>query len=315
MTGSTPVLQTDALSVHYQAGRKTVRAVDQVSISLERGQTLAIVGESGCGKSSLARALVGLETPTHGTVSINGRNAIGSSRADRAALRNAVQMIFQDPYSSFNPRKTIGSSLQDALRLSGKTGTDQRAWRDFLLDAVSLGPDVLSKYPHEFSGGQRQRLAIVRALSTGAKIIVCDEPVSALDVSVQGQILNTMMALQAELQLSFVFISHDLAVVKHVADEVLVMYLGKVMEAGPRESFWPQAAHPYSLLLMNAVPGVQGSQRMKAKGGGSEIATAIDPPAGCVFHTRCPSVIDACRTETPPLAPRTAGRDAACHCV
>lgn len=314
MVPSDLALRTDALTVHYTVGRQTVHAVESVSLELKRGETLAIVGESGCGKSSLARTIVGLETPKSGTIIVNGVDVSSLKGARRNDLHNAIQMVFQDPYASFNPRKKIGRSLQNALTISGKSLEEQLEWREYLLTAVALNEDVLAKYPHEFSGGQRQRLAIVRALCTGAKIIVCDEPVSALDVSVQGQILNMMVDLQSRLGLSYLFISHDLAVVKHIADYVAVMYLGKVMEQGPRSSFWPDAAHPYSEMLMNAVPGVS---RPPAEPNGKladEDVSALNPPPGCVFHTRCPAAIEDCSREVPILRPEKRQRAIACHC-
>ncbi|WJR76806.1 oligopeptide/dipeptide ABC transporter ATP-binding protein [Bradyrhizobium sp. NP1] len=301
------VLRADNVGVDYTVAGKVVRAVESVTIELRKGETLAIVGESGCGKSSLARTLVGLVQPTRGTITISPGDTVAMAR------QNAIQMVFQDPYSSFNPRKRISRSLDDALALSDRSQSQHNEWRDFLIKTVGFGPEVLTRYPHEFSGGQRQRLAIVRALCTGAKIVVFDEPVSALDVSVQAQILNMMADLQVELGLSYVFISHDLAVVKHISDYIAVMYLGRVVEEGPRSTFWPDAKHPYTNMLMNAVPGV--AQSCGAQQGPKEAidVTAINPPKGCVFSPRCPNRQDICSNAAPELRAEARGRKIACH--
>ncbi|MDF0597617.1 oligopeptide/dipeptide ABC transporter ATP-binding protein [Psychromarinibacter halotolerans] len=302
------VLKADRVGVTYGSGHKAVHAVHEVSLELKRGETLAIVGESGCGKSSLARALVGLTDPTSGAITF-------PADTGTAPDGTRIQMVFQDPFSSFNPRKRIRRSIADALALLDKSEAEKIAFRDHLLEKVGFGPEVLDRFPHEFSGGQRQRLGIVRALATGARIIVFDEPVSALDVSVQAQILNMIADMQAELGLSYVFISHDLAVVKHIADRIAIMYLGRVVEEGARASFWSDSSHPYSQILMDAVPGAE--QTPEPEGGAPVVdaseVTAMAPPPGCVFHPRCALRKPVCETKVPVLRDEADDRRIACH--
>jgi peptide/nickel transport system ATP-binding protein len=292
--------------------RQYLKAVDGVSFDVEKGETFALVGESGSGKSTVARMVVGLLPPTSGEVKITGISmANPAALAERQRLRRRIQMIFQDPYASLNPRWRVDRIVAEPIRafrlIEGER--DIRARVGELLTLVGLHPDDGQKYPHEFSGGQRQRIAIARALASNAEFIVCDEPTSALDVSVQAQILNLMRDLQDKFGLTYLFISHNLAVVRHMANRIGVMYLGRIVEISGGRELFAQPKHPYTRMLLDAVPdvGITGRQRIPVKG---EIPNPINPPTGCPFNPRCPFANERCRTEVPPLAERVA-----CHAV
>jgi dipeptide transport system ATP-binding protein len=292
-----------------------LQAVGGVSFSIESGRTLAVVGESGCGKSTLARVVSLLEAPTSGTLTLAGVDAVRATPRERQALRRSVQMVFQNPYGSLNPRKKIGAILEAPLEINTTLPAAERAERaKAMLARVGLRPEHYVRYPHMFSGGQRQRIAIARALMLNPALVVADEPVSALDVSVQAQVLNLMADLQDELRLAYLFISHDLGVVRHIAHEVLVMYLGLAMEQGPTERIFARPLHPYTAALLDSVPAMAGSgtgrRRRVALSG--ELPSPLNPPRGCVFSTRCPHAIERCHAERP--ATRAIdGRQVACH--
>jgi peptide/nickel transport system ATP-binding protein len=294
-------------------GRRTLRAVDGVSFDIPKGTTLSLVGESGCGKSTVARLVVGLYRPTRGSVRFDGRD-LAEARAD-SRQRSRMQMIFQDPYASLNPRWRVGDIIAEPIRAFGLVdGREaQRARVGELLTQVGLSPLDAQKFPHEFSGGQRQRISIARALSSNPEFLVCDEPTSALDVSVQAQILNLMKELQARLGLTYLFISHNLAVVRQVSDRIGVMYLGKVVELAPAETLFTTPRHPYTRALMEAIPDLEMTGRARVPVGG-EVPSPITPPPGCAFHPRCPLANARCKAEVPAMKP--AG-DAlvACHAV
>jgi dipeptide transport system ATP-binding protein len=299
------LLEARALRLQYRVGsqffgRRTVTAVDGVSFSLEPGMTVAVVGESGCGKSSLARLACLLETPTDGALLIDGAPTIGASGKGLLNLRRTVQMVFQNPYGSLNPRKTIGSILGEPLAIHGIGSKAERIGAArAILDKVGLRQDQLDRYPHMFSGGQRQRIAIARALMLRPRLVIADEPISALDVSVQAQILNLMMDLQDEFGLAYLFISHDLAVVRHIAASVLVMYLGRVVEQGPVGSIFDEPHHPYTQSLLQSTPSAHRSGTATRLRG--EPPSPLAPPSGCAFHTRCPIATDLCAQSRPEL--------------
>lgn len=296
--------------------RQQVHAVDGVSFSIRRGQTLALVGESGCGKSTVARLLVGLYPPSAGTLRFDGqdtRQVLASSQA--AALRRRMQMIFQDPYASLNPRWRVRDIVAEPLRehklLSDDSALDQRVGE--LLQSVGLAAADAIKFPHQFSGGQRQRISIARALATQPEFLVCDEPTSALDVSVQAQVLNIMKDLQRERGLTYLFISHNLAVVRHVADEVGVMYLGRLVEVSPKRTLFAAPRHPYTRMLLDAIPDIHMTGRARTPVQG-EVPNPLNPPTGCAFHPRCPHANARCSAERPVLIARD-GIQVACHAV
>jgi dipeptide transport system ATP-binding protein len=289
-----------------------LQAVGGVSFAIEAGKTLAVVGESGCGKSTLARMVALIEKPTDGTLVLDGSDAVATPHADRGRLRQAVQLVFQNPYASLNPRKKISAVLEDPLKINTSMGKAQRAERSrAMLAQVGLRPEYANRYPHMFSGGQRQRIAIARALLLNPKLLVADEPVSALDVSIQAQVLNLLSDLQAEFKLAYLFISHDLAVVRHIAHEVLVMYLGHVMEQGPKDKVFSRPLHPYTQALLASTPGVgrRDVQRIVLKG---ELPSPLNPPSGCVFSSRCPYAVERCHAERP-LPQVVDERIVACH--
>ena len=291
-----------------------VRAVDGVSFSVRRGQTFGLVGESGCGKSTLGRSIVRLQSPTAGQVLLEGEDIAGLSRRDLMPYRRRMQMIFQDPYASLSPRRTVEQTLREPLDVHkvGNAGERSRRVRE-LLDVVGLSSRALDRYPHEFSGGQRQRVGIARALALEPQLIVADEPVSALDVSVQSQILNLVEDLQAEHGIAFIFIAHDLAVIQHVSDVVGVMYLGRLVEIAGSQALYAEPKHPYTRALMSAIPQPEpGSGRKRIVLGG-EVPSPMKPPPGCPFHTRCPKVMDRCRSEAPEL--RNLGNESSPHWV
>jgi dipeptide transport system ATP-binding protein len=296
------------------AGTATLRAVDNVSFTLAAGETLGIVGESGCGKSTLARLVTLIEPPTAGSLRIIGVDVakIGDE-SERALLRRTVQMVFQNPYGSLNPRKKVGAILEEPLVINTKLGAAEReaAARD-MMTKVGLRPEHYQRYPHMFSGGQRQRIAIARALMLRPRLVVADEPVSALDVSIQAQVLNLLKDLQEEFHLSYLFISHDLGVVRHIADDLLVMYLGRAAEQGPKKTIFERPLHPYTQALLASTPGIElgkKRQRIILKG---ELPSPIDPPSGCAFNTRCPHATERCRAERPEHRP-VGGRLVSCH--
>jgi dipeptide transport system ATP-binding protein len=289
-----------------------LQAVGGISFTIEAGKTLAVVGESGCGKSTLARMVCMIEKPVGGTLMLDGADAVNTPAQDKRRLRKAVQLVFQNPYGSLNPRKKISAVLEDPLAINTSMTPSQRSERaQAMLAQVGLRPEYANRYPHMFSGGQRQRIAIARALMLNPKLLVADEPVSALDVSIQAQVLNLLADLQQQFQLAYLFISHDLAVVKHIAHEVLVMYLGHVMEQGPKEAIFTRPSHPYTQALLASTPGVGGRnvQRIVLKG---ELPSPLNPPSGCVFSSRCPYAVERCRAERP-LPREVDGRIAACH--
>ncbi|MFS2098406.1 dipeptide ABC transporter ATP-binding protein [Variovorax sp. Varisp85] len=275
-----------------------LRAVGDISFRIERGRTLAVVGESGCGKSTLARMVALIEKPTAGQLTLVGADAVNPPSERRRELRQAVQLVFQNPYGSLNPRKKISTVLEDPLAINTTMGKSERAAKaGDMLARVGLRPEYANRYPHMFSGGQRQRIAIARALMLNPRLLVADEPVSALDVSIQAQVLNLLADLQAELGLAYLFISHDLGVVRHIAHDVLVMYLGHAVEQGPKSRIFARPLHPYTQALLASTPGLS-SRRIVLKG---ELPSPLSPPPGCVFSTRCPHVQPRCREERPLL--------------
>ncbi|WP_249150014.1 ABC transporter ATP-binding protein [Bradyrhizobium liaoningense] len=315
------LLEVEGLVKHFVAERSLlgralahVKAVDGVSFSLEAGKTLALVGESGCGKSTVSRLVLRLIEPDAGTVRFDGRDLLSLDAEALRAFRREAQIIFQDPYASLNPRMTVGQILTEPLALHDLVPPAQRRERVAeLLRLVGLEPRLARRYPHEFSGGQRQRIAIARALAVEPKLIVCDEPVSALDVSIRSQILNLLRELQDRLGLAYIFVSHDLAVVKHIADHVAVMNLGQIVETAQADALFAAPRHPYSRALLSAIPLPQPKAKRTTVLLEGEIPSALNPPAGCRFHTRCPFVIERCRTEAPELVADGAGHAAACH--
>ncbi len=292
--------------------RATVHALDGVSFSLHAGRTLAVVGESGSGKSTLARLLTLIETPTAGSLLIDGEDVAHASASTRARLRREVQIVFQNPYGSLNPRQTIGKALEEPLIVNTRLKpAERKAEALSIMAKVGLRPETYHRYPHMFSGGQRQRIAIARALMLKPKILVLDEPVSALDVSIRAQTLNLLASLQEEFELAYVFVSHDLSVVRHIADEVMVIYLGNAVELGPREAIFVSPRHPYTQALLSATPVADPAVRRNRILLSGEPPSPFAPPPGCPFQTRCPAAFDRCRIEKPPLELKQ-GRKVAC---
>ena len=316
------LLEVEGLAKHYPMRRGlvlsrtvgNVRAVDGIGFTLDRGETLALVGESGCGKSTMARLVLRLIEPTAGRVLFEGKDITKLDGAALRKIRRRMQIVFQDPFASLNPRMTVGEILEEPLIVHAIGDRPARRARVAeLLELVGLAPYHAGRYPHEFSGGQRQRIGIARALAVEPALIVLDEPVSALDVSIQAQVVNLLKDLQVRLGLSYLFIAHDLAVVKHVADRVAVMYLGRIVEIGPKARVFANPLHPYTRLLLSAIPRPDPHRRLARQVPGGDVPSPAAIPAGCRFHTRCPFVIDICRTEDPELRPIETAHQSACH--
>jgi len=319
-----PLVEVEHLVKHFpiKAGLLIDRTVDQVhavedvSFRVEQGETLGLVGESGCGKSTLCRTILRLEDPTGGRVVFEGRDITDLPRRQLRSLRSEAQMIFQDPYASLNPRKRVGQIIGDPMRLHGvAAGAERRRAIQRLLERVGLSPEHFNRFPHEFSGGQRQRIGIARALALEPKLIVADEPVSALDVSIQAQIINLLKDLQSEMGLTYIFVAHDLGVVRHVSDRIAVMYLGKVVEVSPAEELYTKPIHPYAVALLSAIP-IPDPRENAAREPlvlEGDVPSPIDPPPACRFHTRCPRATEVCRRVEPPLVDYGNGHLAACH--
>jgi peptide/nickel transport system ATP-binding protein len=321
MADTAPLLSVEDLEVHFpirggvlQRRSGTVKAVDGVSFDIARGETLSLVGESGCGKSTTGLALMGLIKPTGGRVTFDGQEIRSFNRRALKSYRRRMQIVFQDPFSSLNPRHRVRDAIRVALDIHG-VGTRRQRDEEVagLMQRVGLRPDQADNFPHQFSGGQRQRIGIARALALKPDIIVCDEPVSALDVSVQAQILNLLADLQRDLGVAYLFISHDLGVVEHISDRVAVMYLGKIVEIASKPAIFAAPTHPYTEKLMRSAPTLDPRQRHSFSASTDELPSAINKPSGCPFHTRCPLATAVCTSTEPPLTPRADGRLVACH--
>ncbi len=295
---------------------EVLHAVDHVSLTVRRGETLGLVGETGSGKTTLGRLVLRLYRPTSGDLLYRDRSVLGMGRGDDQRLRKAVQTIFQDPYSSLNPTMSVGAILGEVLRFHGVCSRAELAGRVAdLLTTVGLAPDMAGRKPHEFSGGQRQRIGIARALAVDPEFIVADEPLSALDVSIQAQVLNLLMRLQDDAGLTYLFITHDLEVARHLSQRVAVMYLGSIVEVAPTEALFADALHPYTRALLAAAPKLGAGRRHRPPAVRGDLPNAIERPSGCHFHPRCPLAVDVCRTETPALRPAGDGRQVSCHLV
>ncbi|ODG90199.1 MULTISPECIES: dipeptide ABC transporter ATP-binding protein [Bacillaceae] len=293
-----------------------VKAVDDISFHIYEGETLSIVGESGCGKSTTGRAILRLDEPTSGSIHFKEKDLLSLGKKEMRKIRKDLQVIFQDPFASLNPRQTIGQILGEALAIQNVVPKEERKARiEELLGHVGLRPEAMERYPHEFSGGQRQRVGIARALAVDPKLIICDEAVSALDVSIQAQVLNLLKSLQKKFSLTFLFISHDLGVVRHISDRVMVMYLGKIVEIADKKSIFENPQHPYTRALLSAIPvpnPVHQRERIILTG---DVPSPINPPSGCRFHTRCPFAIDICKTKAPELKLSEQNHQVACHII
>ncbi|MYL44493.1 ABC transporter ATP-binding protein [Virgibacillus halodenitrificans] len=320
----TTVLQVKGLKQYFPVKKEKIRqekqyvkAVDDISFAIEKGTTLSIVGESGCGKSTTGRAILRLEEPTDGEILYKDTDLAKISKRQLKKVRGEIQVIFQDPFASLNPRRTIRKMLNEAMEIQQVGDRQNREARMLeLMSLVGLPPDSLERLPHEFSGGQRQRIGIARALSVNPEVIICDEAVSALDVSIQAQIINLLKKLQKQFNLTYVFISHDLSVVRHISDRVMVMYLGKIVEIADKKDLFDKPLHPYTKALLSAIPTTDlDSQRKEIEISG-DVPSPINPPSGCRFHTRCPFATEKCRQEEPSLQVKMNGSDnhlAACH--
>jgi oligopeptide/dipeptide ABC transporter, ATP-binding protein, C-terminal domain len=308
------LLKAEHLKKYFKSPHGTVKAVDDVSLEIYEGETLALVGESGCGKSTLGRVILNLITPTSGTVTFDGTDITALHGKTLRNMRAQMQLVFQDPFSSLDPRFTVGQIIAEPLQNMGLSKQEQQKRVLELMDRVSLQPEHYSRYPHQFSGGQRQRIGIARALAPNPRLIVCDEPVSALDVSIQAQILNLLKKLQSQSNLTYLFISHDLAVVRYISDRVCVMFLGQICELCSTVEAYEKPLHPYTRMLIDSAPepdpDFHREDRMLLQG---ELPSPVNPPAGCRFCTRCPFATDVCRTVHPELKEYTPGHFCACH--
>ena len=319
-TADTPVvLESRELAKHYPVSqglfkpKALARALDGVSFTLAAGRTLAVVGESGCGKSTLARQLTMIESPTRGALLLGGADVTHADADERKRIRQRVQMVFQNPFASLNPRKKVGLALEEPLAINTPLAAAERTERARAMMArVGLRPEHYARYPHMFSGGQRQRIAIARALMLQPAIVVADEPVSALDVSIQAQVLNLLMDLQEETRVAYVFISHNLAVVELIADEVIVMYLGKIVEHAPKKTLFSLPRHPYTRALLASTPRIDKAARQERQVLGGELPSPLNPPSGCAFHKRCPHAAPRCAVEVPVLEEIGGGQRVAC---
>lgn len=315
-----PLLEVKQLAMHFPGPRKNffhagkpVRSVDGVDLQIGRGKTLGLVGESGCGKTTTARLIMRLLTPTKGTIRLDGQDITTLSQSELRPLRASFQMIAQDPFSSLNPRMRVGRLLREPMQIAGIAAEEQMERLQTSLARVGLSAAHASRFPHEFSGGQRQRIAIARSLMLNPKLLICDEPVSALDVSVQAQIVNLLQDLQDELGLTYLFVSHDLSIVRHISSDVAVMYLGKIVEYGARDEIFARPRHPYTHALLSSIPKVGVKTRSPRVVLHGDLPSPIDPPSGCRFHTRCPHAQALCRTEEPLLSRDSNGHSVACH--
>jgi len=318
--GAAPVLAVENLRKHFPIRRgllsapDQVLAVDGVSFAIAEGETLGLVGESGCGKSTVGRAILRLFEPTAGAIRVAGQDITRLTNREMRPFRRELQIIFQDPFSSLNPRMTAGHIVGEPLRTHGlASGKDLRERVAQLFDRVGLSRAQMGNYPHQFSGGQRQRIGIARALALNPRLIVCDEPVSALDVSIQAQVINLLMDLQRDLKLSYLFISHNLAVVEHISHRIAVMYLGRIVEIADKAAIFTRPSHPYTEALLAAVPVPDPTIRNTARVLQGDVPSPVHPPSGCRFHTRCPYVFDRCKVETPLLREVAPGQQVACH--
>lgn len=318
-----PILEVSGLKMHFPVKdgimlrtSKFNKAVDDVSFHIMPGETLGLVGESGCGKSTLGRCIARLYQPTAGSIKFEGNEITGLGSRALMPYRQHIQMIFQDPMESLNSRHTIGDILEEPFiihKIGDKVSRKKRVKE--LLEIVGLPARSVSRYPFEFSGGQRQRICIARSIALNPKLIICDEPVSALDVSIQSQILNLMNDLQQEFNLSYLFIAHDLAVVKHISDRIAIMYLGRIVESGEGQEIYKNPLHPYTRSLMSAIPVPDPHRKIKRQIISGDVPSPINPPSGCTFHPRCPEVIDECKYKVPSLDTITQGHKASCHLI
>ena len=319
--GHLPLLEVENLKQYYPIrggllGKVVnhVKAVDGVSFTIYPGETLGVVGESGCGKSTTGRSILRLEEPTEGSVVFRGDNIMNYSKEQMRKIRKEMQIIFQDPFASLNPRRTVGQTIEEALEISNVVPPEDRRVRALqVMEQVGLRPDQIDRYPHEFSGGQRQRICIARALAVEPSLIVCDEAVSALDVSIQAQVLNLLKDLQQQYDLTYLFISHDLGVVHYITDRVMVMYLGKVVELSNTAELFDTPYHPYTKALLSAIPSLDPDEKKERIILQGDVPSPIDPPTGCRFHTRCPIAVERCKLEEPLLRELSPAHHVACH--